>query len=149
LSCCWKHHHVLFLIVRHVLVMMDRIVANGHLFPFFFLSLFPWKLQFDPLCYLYFNSSPYSFDFEFFFLEPLIEVLFIFNFILPSQFAIYYFFSIWFLFFFRPLVELIFFSISLFNQIFFFIFYFIFILILLIVFFPLVQLMFLFNFTLQ
>ena len=99
MSCCWKHHQVLFLIVRHVLVMMDRIVANGHLFPFFFLSLFPWKLQFDPLCYLYFNFSPYSFDFEFFFLEPLIEVLFIFNFIIPSQFAIYYFFSIWFLFF--------------------------------------------------
>jgi hypothetical protein len=103
-----------------VLAMTDRIVANGHLFPFFFylFSLENYNLTLFVICIS--TSVLILLILNFFFLEPLIEVLFIFNFILPSQFAIYYFFSIWFFFFFRPLVELIFFSISLFNQIFFY-----------------------------
>jgi len=132
LSCCWKHHRVLFLIVRHVLAMMDRIVINGHLFPFF-LSLFPWKLQFDPLCYLYFNFSPYSFDFEYFSWTSYRSfICFQFHPSIPIC-SIYIYIYI---FFFWVFGWIDFFSISLFNQNFIFIFYFIFILILLIVFFP-------------
>jgi hypothetical protein len=153
LSCCWKHHRVLFLIVRHVLAMMDRIVANGHLFPFFYLfSLENYSLTLFVICIWtsvlillilnFFSWTSYR-SFICFQFYPSIPICYIYI----------YIFSIWLLlffsYFFGRLVELIFFSISLFNQKFIFIFYFNFIIILLIVFFPLVQLMFLFNFTLQ
>jgi hypothetical protein len=152
LSCCWKHHRVLFLIVRHVLAMMDRIVANGHLFPFFYLfSLENYSLTLFVICIWtsvlillilnFFSWTSYR-SFICFQFYPSIPICYIY---IYFQFGYYYFFLI----FLGVWLNWFFFSISLFNQKFIFIFYFIFILILLIVFFPLVQLMFLFNFTLQ
>ena len=58
------------------------------------------KITVWPSLLFVFELQSLFFWFWIFFLEPLIEVLIVFNFILPSQFAIYIFFSIWLLFFF-------------------------------------------------
>jgi hypothetical protein len=54
-------------------------------FFFFFLSLFPWKLQLGPLGCWYFNFSPYYFDFSFFILVLLYNFyLFLISFLNPN-----------------------------------------------------------------
>ena len=55
----------------------------------FFFYLLPLKVQIGPLYYWYFEFNPFSFDFLIFCLGHFVEVLFIFNFILQSQFVIY------------------------------------------------------------
>jgi hypothetical protein len=49
--CRWKCCCVLFLLIRFMLVMVDRFVASG---PFCFLfSILPWKLQVGLLCFFF------------------------------------------------------------------------------------------------
>jgi hypothetical protein len=123
--CC----HVLFLVLRHVLMAIKHLIASG-----FFFSLFssPPKLLIDLLCFLYFYICPFSFSFFFFlksfisfkfsyltsishillfliwsifflflifFLSFLIKNLLVFNFTLQSKFIVCYSFNLFLTFF--------------------------------------------------
>jgi hypothetical protein len=72
-----------------------------------YFPLLPWKLQLDPFCYWYINFSPFLF-------HHFILIFYFFFQFGPRPFD----------YFFRPFVELIFFSISPFNKKFVFIFLF-------------------------
>jgi len=67
LLSCLKYNHVFFRIERCMLTLVIWFVTNG---PFVFPFL-PKKLQFGSFYCLYFNFSPYSFDFYFLFLPFL------------------------------------------------------------------------------
>jgi hypothetical protein len=69
-------------------VIVDDLVDRSGAILF---SLFSEELQFNSLCYCYFNFNPYYY---FFVLDPFIEVLFVFNFIYQFQFDIYYLFQV-------------------------------------------------------
>jgi len=61
LPCCWKRRHVFFLVEWSVSTRIVQFVVN---WPFSFLFFFlPQELHLGPICYLYFNFSPYFFNF--------------------------------------------------------------------------------------
>jgi hypothetical protein len=99
LSCYWKCHHVLFLLVWYVSLLVVWFEVNEHFFFFFFL-LSPQKITAQPSWLLAIQFLFLFFWFLIFFnLESFVEVLFVFNFILPSQFTKYYIPPMWSLFF--------------------------------------------------
>ena len=96
--CRQKRRLALFFLVRRVMTIDGWLIANDRFFSFFFslssrettcLSFFLLIFQFHPLCfYCLFSSLAFS--------ENNFNV---FNFVHKLQFLIYYFFSIWSLFF--------------------------------------------------
>jgi len=59
--CCWKRRHVFFLVEWSVSTRIVQFVVN---WPFSFLFfLLHQELHLGPICYLYFNFSPYFFNF--------------------------------------------------------------------------------------
>jgi hypothetical protein len=98
-SCYWKCHHVLFPLAWYVSLLVVWFGVNEHFF-FFFLLLSPQKITAQPSWLLAIQFLFLFFWFLiFFYLEPFVEVLFVFNFILPSQFTKYYIPPMWSLFF--------------------------------------------------
>jgi len=70
--CRWKCCCVIFLLIRFMLVMVDRFVASG---PFCFLfSIFPWKLQVGLLCFFFLFFSVASLNFFFIFIENFAQL---------------------------------------------------------------------------
>jgi len=103
-SCHWKLLCVLFLVERRVSMVAVQFVTNRLFFSYFLppesyrLALFVASISTSIFIFLISNFCSWFF----------IEILFVFNFILPSLFAIYCFLSVWssFYLFFWPLVEL-------------------------------------------
>ena len=96
LSCCWKRHRVLFLIARCVLAMVIRFIASKP----FSLSPPPKNTVWSFLLLVFqLQSVFFFFWFLIFILGHFVEVVFVFNFIIKSQFTKYYIFVIYSLFF--------------------------------------------------
>lgn len=104
-SCQWKLLFFIFLLVRCVMVVDGRFVADGCLFFSFFFSLSSRESACLFFSFCFSISIPIIFYHLFFFHKPFRKVFNVFDLVLKLQSIIYYFFLIrslffWFWFFF-------------------------------------------------
>jgi hypothetical protein len=91
LSCCSKSRYVLFLLMRYVSLLLVRFGAYSPLFIFPFLSLFsPKNYSLTLLIVGISTSILIPLIFNFFYFGSFVEVLFVLNCIIESQFIKYY-----------------------------------------------------------